>query len=106
MTALVEVHTPAETQTALNAGAAVIGINNRDLRTFQTDLAVTAELAPQIPPDKVIVSESGIFTPQHLRQLGAMGVNAVLVGEALVTAPDTAAKVCELTAPTPEAAPR
>ena len=106
MTALVEVHTPAETQTALNAGAAVIGINNRDLRTFRTDLAVTAQLAPQIPRDKVIVSESGIFTPEHLQQLGGMGVNAVLVGEALVTAPDTAAKVRELTAPIPEAAPQ
>lgn len=106
MTALVEVHTPAETQTALTAGAAVIGINNRDLRTFQTDLAVTAELAPQIPRDKVIVSESGIFTPQHLQQLGGMGVHAVLVGEALVTAPDTAAQVRALTAPIPEAAPQ
>lgn len=101
MTALVEVHTPAETQTALDAGAAVIGINNRDLRTFKTDLAVTAELAPQIPRDRIIVSESGIFTPEHLQQLGGMGVNAVLVGEALVTAPDTAAKVRELTAPIP-----
>ena len=106
MTALVEVHTPAETQTARDAGAAVIGINNRDLRTFKTDLAVTAELAPQIPRDKVIVSESGIFTPEHLQQLGGMGVNAVLVGEALVTAPDTAAKVRELTALVPEASRR
>ena len=101
MTALVEVHTPAEMQTARDAGAAVIGINNRDLRTFKTDLAVTAELAPQIPRDRVIVSESGIFTPEHLQQLGGMGVNAVLVGEALVTAPDTADKVRELTAPIP-----
>ena len=101
LTALVEVHTPAETQTALDAGAAVIGINNRDLRTFQTDLAVTAELAPLIPQDKVIVSESGIFTPEHLQWLECRGVNAVLVGEALVTAPDPAAKVRELTAPIP-----
>lgn len=106
MTALVEVHTPAETQTARNAGAAVIGINNRDLRTFQTDLFVTEQLAPQIPRDKVIVSESGIFTPEHLQQLGAIGVHAVLVGEALVTAPDTAAQVRALTAPLPEAAPQ
>lgn len=101
MTALVEVHTPAEIQTALDAGAAVIGINNRDLRTFQTDLAVTAELAPRIPRDKVIVSESGIFTPEHLQRLERLGVNAALIGEALVTAPDPAAKVRELTAPIP-----
>ena len=76
-----------------------MGINNRDLRTFQTDLAVTEGLAPLIPGDKVIVSESGIFTPEHLQRLGRLGVNAALVGEALVTAPDTAAKVRELTAP-------
>ena len=101
MTALVEVHTPAEIQTALDTGAAIIGINNRDLRTFQTDLAVTEQLAPQIPRDKVIVSESGIFTPAHLQRLGRLGVNAVLVGEALVTAPDIAAQVRELTAPVP-----
>lgn len=101
MTALVEVHTPAEIQTALDAGAAIIGINNRDLRTFQTDLAVTEQLAPQIPRDKVIVSESGIFTREHLQRLARLGVNAVLVGEALVTAPDIAAQVRELTAPVP-----
>ncbi len=99
MDALVEVHEREELQTALESGAEIIGINNRDLRTFQTDLAVTEGLAPLIPGDKAMVSESGIFTPEHLRRLGQLGVNAVLVGEALVTAPDTAAKVRELTAP-------
>ena len=99
MDALVEVHDEGELQTALDAGADIVGINNRDLRTFQTDLAVTEGLAPLIPGDKVIVSESGIFTPEHLQRLGRLGVNAALVGEALVTAPDTAAKVRELTAP-------
>ena len=99
MDALVEVHDEGELQTALDAGADIVGINNRDLRTFHTDLAVTEGLAPLIPGDKVIVSESGIFTPEHLQRLGRLGVNAALVGEALVTAPDTAAKVRELTAP-------
>ncbi|MDE2843199.1 MAG: indole-3-glycerol phosphate synthase TrpC [Chloroflexota bacterium] len=103
MDALVEVHDEGELQTALDAGAEIIGINNRDLRTFKTDLATTRELAPLIPGDKVIVSESGIFAPEHLQQLGSLGVNAVLVGEALVTAPDTAAKVRELAAPIPAA---
>ena len=99
MDALVETHDESELQTALAAGAGIIGINNRDLRTFNTDLATTEGLAPLIPGDKVIVSESGIFTPEHLQRLGLLGVNAVLVGEALVTAPDTAAKVRELTTP-------
>lgn len=99
MDALVEVHDEDELRVALEAGAGIVGINNRDLRTFKTDLATTEGLAPHIPGDRVIVSESGIFTPEHLQRLGQLGVNAVLVGEALVTAPDTAAKVRELTAP-------
>lgn len=103
MDALVEVHDEGELQTALEAGAEIVGINNRDLRTFKTDLATTEGLAPLIPGDRVIVSESGIFTPEHLQQLGSLGVNAVLVGEALVTAPDTAAKVQELATHVPAA---
>ena len=99
MDALVEIHDEDELQVALNAGAEIIGINTRDLRTFNTDLATTEGLAPLVPGDKIIVSESGIFTPEHLQRLGRLGVNAALVGEALVTAPDTAAKVRELTAP-------
>ena len=96
MDALVEVHDEGELQVALEAGAEIVGINNRDLRTFHTDLAVTEGLAPGIPEDKVIVSESGIFTPEHRQRLVHLGVNAALVGEALVTAPDRAAKVREL----------
>ena len=99
MDALVEIHDEDELQVALGAGAEIIGINNRDLRTFETDLATTEGLAPLVPGDRVIVSESGIFTPEHLERLGQLGVNAVLVGEALVTAPDTAAKVRELASP-------
>ena len=97
MQCLVEVHNEAELEIALEAGAEVVGINNRDLRTFTTDLNVTERLAPLVPRGKQIVSESGIFTRDHLRQMNRNRVNAVLVGEALVTAPDVGEKVRELT---------
>ena len=96
MRCLVEVHDESELDRALDAGAEVVGINNRDLRTFQTDLSVTMNLAPRFPSGKILVSESGINSQDHLRQLAAVGVNAVLVGEALVTATDVSAKVREL----------
>ena len=96
MQCLVEIHDEDELQVAVDAGAGVVGINNRDLRTFVTDLAATRRLAPLVPSGKVVVSESGIFNREHLRQLGEVGVNAMLVGEALVTAPDVAEKVREL----------
>ena len=97
MQCLVEVHDEGQLETAVNAGAEIIGINNRDLHTFTTDLAVTERLAPLVPRGKLIVSESGIFTRVHLRQLNQVRVNAALVGEALVTAPDIGEKVRELT---------
>ena len=97
MQCLVEVHDEAELETAVDAGAEIIGINNRDLRTFTTDLSVTERIAPLVPRGKQIVSESGIFTRDHLRQMNKVRVNAVLVGEALVTAPDVGEKVRELT---------
>ncbi len=104
MQCLVEVHDESELETAVEAGAEIIGINNRDLHTFTTDLVVTERLAPLVPRGKQIVSESGIFTREHLRQLNKVRANAALVGEALVTAPDIGEKVRELTgqkAPTP-----
>ena len=96
MTPLVETHDAGEIAAALDAGAAVIGINNRNLHTFVTDLATTETLAPLIPSDRIIVSESGISAPDDLARLASCGVSAVLVGEALVTAADTAAKVRSL----------
>ena len=96
MRSLVEVHNAEELQVALDAGAEIVGINNRDLRTFNTDLAVTEQLATQVPKGKILVSESGISRPEHLRRLAGLGVSAVLVGEALLTAEDVAAKVREL----------
>ena len=104
MQCLVEAHDEEQMQVALDAGTEVIGINNRDLRTFTTDLAVTLRLAPLLPSGKVVVSESGISNRDHLRQLARSRVDAVLVGEALITAPDIAAKVRELagqTVPSP-----
>lgn len=93
MTPLVETHDAGEVAAAVGAGAQVIGINNRNLHTFVTDLATTEGLAHLIPSDRIVVSESGISAPADLLRLAPWGVNAVLVGEALVTADDTAAKV-------------
>jgi indole-3-glycerol phosphate synthase len=86
--ALVEVHDEAELDDALDAGARVIGINNRDLRTFEVDLATTERLAPMIPDDRTIVAESGIFTFDDVRRLQDAGAHAVLVGESLMRADD------------------
>ena len=96
MAALVEVHDEAEVERALNAGATVIGVNNRDLRTFEVDLATAERLRPLVPPDRTLVAESGIFTREDVLRLEARGIDAVLIGEALVTAPDPGAKVREL----------
>ncbi|MCX7623399.1 MAG: indole-3-glycerol phosphate synthase TrpC [Thermomicrobium sp.] len=91
--ALVEVHDEAELATALEAGAGVIGINNRDLRTFTVDLAISERLAPRVPADRVVVAESGIHSRQDVERLARAGVDAVLVGESLMTAPDRRAAV-------------
>ena len=96
MQCLVEVHTQEELDVALGSGAEIIGINNRDLHTFNTSLSVTQELAPLMPRGKVMVSESGISSRDDMLKLSRMAVHAVLVGEALVTAPDVGAKVREL----------
>ena len=106
MECLVEVHDGDELETAVDAGAGIIGINNRDLHTFTTDLAVTRRLAPMAPEGKVVVSESGIFTRDDLALLARANVNAVLVGEALVTAPDIGEQVRELSGqPDPSKSP-
>ncbi len=99
MQCLVEVHSADELETALEAGAEIIGINNRDLRTFHTSLSVTEELAPRVPRGRVVVSESGISEADHMRALRRLGVHAALVGEAIVTAPDAGARVRELAGP-------
>ena len=96
MECLVEVHDERELERALAADAQIIGINNRDLRTFEVDLAVSERLRPLIPEDRVVVAESGIHTRADVERLQALGVNAVLIGEALVTAEDPAVKIREV----------
>lgn len=94
--ALVEVHAARELEVALSLDATVVGINNRDLQTLETRLETSLELIPRIPPGPVVVSESGFFVRADVERVVAAGAHAVLVGEALVTAPDVAAKVREL----------
>ena len=98
LAALVEVHDREELEEALEAGADLIGINNRDLHTFRSSLSVTLDLLSDLPPDpnRLVVSESGIFTRADVEKLGQAGVNAVLVGEALMRERDIGAKVREL----------
>ena len=96
MSCLVEVHNETELETALNSGAGIIGLNNRDLRTLAVDMAVTQRLRPLIPPDRVVVSESGIRSRSDIEKLRSWGVDAVLVGESLMSAPDIAARMKEL----------
>ncbi len=85
---LVEVHDRAELARALDIGADLVGVNNRDLRDFSVDVARTFELLDDVPPEVTVVSESGIARPEQLRELHARGVRAVLVGETLMRAPD------------------
>ncbi|HEV2757095.1 MAG TPA: indole-3-glycerol-phosphate synthase [Actinomycetota bacterium] len=96
MDALVEVHHEAELDEALGSGATVIGVNHRDLTTFEVDPERTAKLAPRIPEDRVTVALSGVSTRAEVEDLEAAGADAVLVGESIVTAQDPAAKIREL----------
>jgi len=93
---LVEVHDLAEMDRALNMGADIIGINNRNLKTFQVDLATTEALSEEIPNDTVAISESGIQSAEDVRRVRACGINAVLVGEALMRAKNVPEKLAEL----------
>jgi indole-3-glycerol phosphate synthase len=96
LAALLEVHTLEELERVLPLHPQLIGINNRDLRTFQTDIDTTLNLLPWVPPEVVVVSESGIHTAADIRRLREKGVQAFLVGESLMRAPDPGIKLCEL----------
>jgi indole-3-glycerol phosphate synthase len=97
LTPLVEAHDLEDLERVLRLPSLkLVGINNRDLKTFNVNLETTASLRSHIPPGIVVVSESGIFTTAHVARLAAGAVDAILVGEALVTAPDIGAKVREL----------
>ncbi|HSW31104.1 MAG TPA: indole-3-glycerol phosphate synthase TrpC [Longimicrobiales bacterium] len=96
MAALVEAHDAAEVDRALGAGATLLGINNRDLATFTTDLDTTLRLLEAVPRSVAVVSESGIRTPDDVVRLGGAGVEAILVGETLLRAPDPGAAAAGL----------
>jgi indole-3-glycerol phosphate synthase len=96
MTALVELFDPENLKPVIESGTHLIGINNRDLRTFHTDVRHTIDLLADIPNDRVVVSESGIKTRADVEKLSEAGVQAILVGEAFMRAPNPGAKLAEL----------
>ena len=99
MQCLVEIHDEDELAMAVEAGAGIIGVNNRNLRTFHTTLEITDRLAPLAPEGCVLVSESGMRTPADIARARAAGADAALIGDALVTAPDPGALLRELALP-------
>jgi indole-3-glycerol phosphate synthase len=96
MDCLVEVHSERELYRVLETGAELVGINNRDLHTFKTDLSTTLELAGKVPPDRFLISESGISTRDDVEILKRAGVRGILIGEALVRADDIRKKLGSL----------
>ncbi len=94
--ALVEVHDEAQTASALEAGAKAVGVNHRDLRTFTVDLGLTERLRRLVPPEVVLVAESGIHGPEDARRMRDAGADAILVGELLMRSRDPAAELQEL----------
>jgi indole-3-glycerol phosphate synthase len=97
MAALIEVHDETELERALKGRPQLVGVNNRDLRTFEVDLETTARLRPHVPADVVLVAESGVHTPDDVARLATIGADAMLVGEALVRAADVGSEVRRLT---------
>jgi indole-3-glycerol phosphate synthase len=93
---LVEVHDAADLDRALRLEARLIGINNRNLRTLQVDLATTEELAPRVPPGRLVVAESGLYSHRDLVRMAAVGARCFLVGEALMRQADVRAATAAL----------
>lgn len=101
LTPLVEVHDRAELERALRSGARLLGINNRDLRTFHTTLETTEALLPAVPPDALVIAESGIESISDIERLERKGVTAFLIGETLMRAADPGARLAEFLASAP-----
>ena len=99
MDVIVEVHDKSELDIALQLSPQIIGINNRDLKTFNTDINTTINLCQTIPSNIVVISESGIHSPEHIKTLSKFNIDAILVGEALVTSNDIPAKINSLINP-------
>jgi indole-3-glycerol phosphate synthase len=98
--AVVEVHTPEELRRAVRASARIIGVNNRDLRTFRTSLDTSERIIAEAPRDRIMISESGLQNPKSLRHLKALGFRGFLIGEALMRAPDPEAALHDFIAAT------
>jgi indole-3-glycerol phosphate synthase len=96
MAVLVEVHDAAELELALQLHTPLVGINNRNLRTFDVTLRTTLDLLPRIPRDKLVITESGILAPSDVATMRAANVHAFLVGEAFMRAPDPGAALAQL----------
>ena len=104
MDVLIEVHQEDELARALRLKSKLVGINNRDLRTFETRLEVSERLAPQIPRDRVVVAESGLNAPADLARLGRIGISTFLIGESLMRQPDVTAATRAILARAPQRA--